>query len=109
MTATGLLLVAVSGLLSLLARPALGDRLRIRWAVGTHYGPETAPAALALAAFPVVAATSFVAFRFLAGRLETSMNEPADGVRLAFTVVAVATVGTILLMQVALVAANLLA
>jgi hypothetical protein len=102
---SGLVVVAASALLSALASGAVGDSVRIRWSVGTYYGPEYAPAALVLAAFPVAAAVAYLGFRLLARRLERTAG--FEDARDVYELCALATLGAVVLVQVALLAANL--
>ena len=108
----GLLVVLASVAISFAATPALGDSVRIRWSVGTYYGPEYAPTTLALAAFPVLVAMLYVGFRGLAWGLERTgafdTDTADDLVRPAYELCALATVLTIVFVQVVFVAANLL-
>lgn len=106
-TATGgLLLVATSALLSLLAWQPLGETVRIRWSVGTYYGPEYAPAALVLAVFPIAAAVAYGGFALLARALDGT--EEFEETRWAYELSVLATLGLMLLVQLLLVAANVL-
>ena len=102
---SGLAVVAASAVLSVLARTSLGDSVRIRWSVGTYYGPEFAPTAPVFAAFPVVVAALYVGFRWLAARLERA-DDLGDG-RIAYELSALLTLLVVLLVQVALLVANL--
>lgn len=102
---SGLLVVASSVLLSVFAGGAVGDSVRIRWSIGTYYGPEYAPATLVLAAFPVAAAVAYLGFRLLASRLERTAG--FEDARDVYEVCALATLGAIVLVQAVLVVANL--
>lgn len=102
---SGLAVVAASAVLSVLARTSLGDSVRIRWSVGTYYGPEFAPTALVFAAFPAVVAALYVGFRWLAARLER-VDDLGNG-RIAYELSALLTLLVVLLVQVALLVANL--
>jgi hypothetical protein len=102
---SGLAAVAASVLLSVLARTNLGDSVRIRWSVGTYYGPEFAPTDPVFAAFPVAAAALYVGFRRLAARLERA-DDLGDG-RIAYELSVLLTLLVVLLIQVVLLVANL--
>ena len=104
----GLLLASVA--ISFAATPALGDSVRIRWSVGTYYGPEYAPTPLALAAFPVLVAMLYVGFRGLAWGLERAGAFEADETvgRSIYERCVLATLTMLVLVQLAFVAANLL-
>lgn len=108
--AGGLLVVLASAALSLAAAPALGENVRIRWSIGTYYGPEYAPTPLALAAFPALVAVLYVGFRVLAWSLERAGAFEADETvgRTIYELCALATLTMLVLIQLAFVAANLL-
>lgn len=105
----GLLVVLASVAVSLAAAPALGDTVRIRWSVGTYYGPEYAPTSLALAAFPVLVAAAYVGFRALVWGLERADAFDADDLaRLVYELCALATLLTLVFVQIVFIVANLL-
>ena len=106
----GVLVVLASVAISLAAAPALGDSVRIRWSIGTYYGPEYAPTSLALAVFPILVAVIDVGLRTLAWGLERSgAFDTSDGVvRLIYEGCALATLLTVVAVQVLFVVANLL-
>lgn len=104
----GLLVVLVSAAISIAAAPALGESVRIRWSVGTYYGPEHAPTALALAAFPVLVALTYVGLWALGRGLERAADGEFDHVRAIYELCALATLATLVIAQVAFIAANLL-
>ncbi|MDS0476616.1 hypothetical protein [Natrinema sp. 1APR25-10V2] len=104
----GLLAVLVSATISVAAALALGETVRIRWSVGTYYGPEHAPATLALASFPVLVALTFLGLRALGRGLERAADGEFDRVRGIYELCVLATLTTLVLSQVAFVAANLL-
>ncbi|TMT87743.1 hypothetical protein E2L06_14550 [Haloterrigena sp. H1] len=106
----GLLVVLASVAVSLAAAPALGDSVRIRWSIGTYYGPEYAPTPLALAAFPAIIAVIHVGFGATRVGLEhTGAFEATDDlVRSVYELCALVTLLMLVIVQVVFVAANLL-
>lgn len=105
----GVLIVLASVVTSVAAVRPLGDRIRIRWTVGEHYhlGPEHAPTVAALVAFPIAVACTYVCLRWLGHRLEHSGG--FDGDRIYYELAALGTLALLLVVQLALVAANLVA
>lgn len=101
----GLLVVVASVAVSLAAATALGSSVRIRWSVGTYYGPEHAPTHLALTAFPAVVAVTYLGVRALATGLEGTAA--FDRFRGYYELCALAGLATLVLAQVAFVVANL--
>ncbi|ADB62141.1 hypothetical protein Htur_3277 [Haloterrigena turkmenica DSM 5511] len=101
----GLALVAVSAAVSLAAAGLLGETLRIRWSVGTYYGPEYAPTTIALAAFPILVAVAVGAFRGLANVLVRT--EAGDRERGHYELAVLTVLLSLLVIQVTLVLANL--
>ncbi|WP_254525337.1 hypothetical protein [Natrinema caseinilyticum] len=104
----GLLVVLASIAVSLASATVLGDSVRIRWSVGTYYGPEYAPTPLALAAFPAFVALTYLGSRALAAGLERADAFVTDHVRGLYELCVVATLTTIVVAQAAFVVANLL-
>lgn len=102
----GLAVVLASALVSLASYGPLGARLRVRWSVGYHYGPEYAPTPAVLVAFPVAVAVLYAGSRLLARRLERT-GEFDDG-RIYYEAAVLATLLAVGLVQVALLAVNLL-
>jgi hypothetical protein len=102
---TGVVLVLVSTAVSVLASGVLPAQMRIRWTIGTYYGPEFAPTAVVLWAFPIAVAATYLGFRVVARYLERA-GEPNEA-RVICEVVTLAVVGLLVLTQVGLVAANL--
>lgn len=102
---TGIILVLLSAAVSVLASGPLPARVRIRWTVGTYYGPEFAPAAVVLSAFPLAVAASYLGFRALGRYLERS-GELTDS-RAVYEVVTLAVLVLLVLVQVGIVFANL--
>ncbi|WP_408956973.1 hypothetical protein [Natrinema sp. 74] len=109
----GLLGVLASLAVSVAAAPVLGDSVRVRWSVGTYYGPEYAPTILALAAFPVLVALTDIGLSALGRVLERAADGESpttsrfDRVRGPYERCALATLMALLLLQVAFVVANL--
>ncbi|WP_339102297.1 hypothetical protein [Haloterrigena salinisoli] len=101
----GLALVVASAAVSLAASGLLEGTMRIRWSVGTYYGPEHAPTTLVLAAFPILVAVAVGAFRGLVAGLERL--EEFDGNRGYYELAALVVLLSLLLTQIALVVANL--
>lgn len=101
----GLVLVLASAVLSVATAGPLGTEMRIRWTVGTYYGPETAPTAVVLAAFPVLVAIAFLGLRGLAGVLERTGE--FDAARGYYELTTLAVLSGVLVTQVAIIAANL--
>ncbi len=102
----GLLVVLASAAVSLAAAPALGDSVRIRWSIGTHYGPEYAPTAVALAAATALVAVAYLGLRTLGTVLER--RGAFDRHRGYYELCALAVLVTLVLCQLAVVAANVL-
>lgn len=102
----GLATILLSAAVSLAALAPLGSSVRIRWAVGTHYGPEYAPAALVLVAFPIAVALAVVGARALATALER--RDAFDGARPYYELAVLSVLLWLLVGQVVLVVANLL-
>lgn len=105
LTAGGTAIVLLSVATSVLAYAVGPERLRVRWAYGTYYGPEYAPAVLVLVAFPLVIAALYAGGRRLRTALERSSE--FDAVRTIYDACVLLTVGTLLGVQCALVLANL--
>ncbi|WP_126662189.1 hypothetical protein [Haloterrigena salifodinae] len=101
----GLALVAVSAAVSLAAAGLLGETLRIRWSVGTYYGPEYAPTAIVLAAFPILVAVAVGAFRGGATLLEQTETDSRE--RGYYELATLSVLLSLLVAQLALVLANL--
>lgn len=101
----GLLIVLASAAVSLGASQVLGDSVRIRWSVGTYYGPEYAPTDVALAVFPVVVAVAYLGLRALGTALEGTPE--FDRHRGYYELCALAVLATLVIVQVAFVVANL--
>lgn len=111
-TAGGGLLVVVASLgLSLLARGPLGAQLRIRWTVGPHYylGPESVSTPAVLAAFPIVVAALYLGANWLRRRFERTgeFEGELDTFRRYYELAAFATLLAVVVLQGALIAANL--
>ncbi len=102
---TGLALVLLSAVVSVLAKGPLPAQVRIRWTVGTYYGPEFAPAAVVLWVFPTAVAVTYLGFRALARYLEGA-GELTES-RAIYEVVSLALLVLLVLTQVGLVLANL--
>lgn len=101
----GLLFALASVAVSVAAAPVLGETVRIRWSVGTYYGPEYAPTALALTLFPAVIALTYVGLRALATALEGT--EEFDRHRGYYELCVLAVLAVLLFVQITFVAANL--
>lgn len=101
----GLTIVLASLVVSIASANALGSTVRIRWSVGTHYGPEHAPTIAVLATIPIVVGLALVVFR--AGATVLERADGSDALRGYYEL----TTGTVLLwlflVQVVLVVANL--
>lgn len=80
--------------------------MRIRWSVGTYYGPEYAPTLAVLAGFSIVVAIAYLGFRWLALLLEGT--DEFDAARGYYELATGAVLASIVLFQIAIVAANLL-
>jgi len=102
----GLLVVLASVALSTGANGAFGEQLRVRWSAGPHYyvGPEHVPTAAALVAFPAAAAVLYVGARWLGRRLRGA--DGFTGARPLYEVAVGGTLAAVVLVQVALVLAN---
>lgn len=101
----GLLVVALSVAVSLGSYGALGAVTRIRWSIGTHYGPEFAPTLAVVTVFPVVVTVLYIGFRWFGTFLEETSE--FENARLLYEFVAFATLGTVVFVQGLLVALNL--
>ncbi|RZV11644.1 hypothetical protein BDK88_0524 [Natrinema hispanicum] len=108
--AGGLLVVLASVTMSLAAAPVLGDSVRIRWSIGTYYGPEYAPTPLALATFPALVAVIYVGFRALVWGLERAgaFDATDDLVRSVYELCALVTLLALVFVQIVFIVANLL-
>lgn len=102
---TGIILVLLSAAVSVLASGPLPAEVRIRWTVGTYYGPEFAPAAVVLWAFPLAVAATYLGFRTL-GRYLDRAGDLAES-RAIYEVVTLAVVVVLVLAQVGILLANL--
>jgi hypothetical protein len=69
--AGGVMAVCASVALSALSSSVLPESMRIHWQLGSgvHYGPEFAPSAVVLAAFPAMVATVLAGSALLARQL----------------------------------------
>lgn len=101
----GLLAVLASVVLSTVGYGLLGARVRIRWSVGVHYGPEYAPTLVVLGGFPVAVSALYVGCTWLARQFERTDGFEADGRYYAFAVVGL--LGVLVLVQAILIGANL--
>ena len=101
----GLALVVVSAAVSLGASGLLEETMRIRWTIGTHYGPAHAPTAVVLAAFPVLVAVAIGASRGLAAVRERSGE--FDETRAYYELAVLTVLLWLVIGQVGLVVANL--
>lgn len=92
-------------MVSLASYSALGEVTRIRWSIGTYYGPEYVPTFVVVAAFPIVVAVLYFGFRWFGAYLgEISEFESA---RLFYEFIVLATLGVVVFLQILLVALNL--
>lgn len=92
----GLVFVLISVVISALSYGWLGDSMRIRWTVGTHYtvGPDQVSTLILLVTFPVLLTAFYLGFRWLGTyleRIETSLDlvpvyELSVGIALGFLV-----------------------
>jgi uncharacterized membrane protein YidH (DUF202 family) len=98
-------LAVVSTAISLVAVGVLPDSMRIRWSLGTHYGPEFAPTGLVLTAVPVAIVLVFGGARALAGAFEG--REQGYKTRHVYELCTLAVLLSLVLIQVTLVVANL--
>lgn len=103
---TGALLVLASAAISLVGGGVLPEQIRIRWTVGTYYGPEFAPALLVMAAFPLFVAGLFVGLRALARVFERA--EELEVGRPLYEGIVLLVLLTVVLGQVGIVVGNLL-
>ncbi|WP_226480794.1 hypothetical protein [Natrinema amylolyticum] len=103
--AGGVLLVLASVAVSLASARVLGDSVRIRWTVGTYYGPEYAPTAVALALFPALVAATYLGLRALGTVLEGTPE--FDRHRGYYELCVLAVLAVLVIVQIAFVAANL--
>ncbi|WP_222916358.1 hypothetical protein [Natrinema sp. SYSU A 869] len=103
--AGGVLLVLASVAVSLASVRVLGDSVRIRWSIGTYYGPEYAPTAIVLALFPAIAAATYLGLRALATVLEGTSE--FDRHRGYYELCVLAVLAVLVIVQIAVIAANL--
>lgn len=106
LTIVGVLAVLASLALSIVAYGHLGQSLRIRWAVGTHYGPEHASTLAVLGALTLTMIVVAVGSRLLVTVVDTRGGPAA--VRRAVEIVSVGVLVSLLLLQTLLVGMNLL-
>jgi hypothetical protein len=100
----GLALVVLSALLSALAYGQLGETLRIRWAVGTYYGPEYAPTLVVLGVCTILVAALYVATAVVGRYLDGHGFDPEQ---LVYEAGVLVLLGTVLFVQVLLIGFNL--
>lgn len=107
--AGGLLIVLASVATSLVAAGSLPERVRVRWSVDPsyHVGPEYAPALAVLVAAPVAVATLYAGSRWFRGWLERTETDFGD-VSALYEAAVLGLLATLVIVQIALVAANLL-
>lgn len=106
----GLVIVLVSGLLSIVSYGSLGTTLQVRWTVGPsyHYGPERASTMLVLVGFPVVLAGLALAAAWFRTYLRRSEHlEAFDDVRIVYDGCVLLTMVAVLAGQVILLVLNL--
>lgn len=99
LTPGGLLVLLSSVATSALSLGALPARFRIHWTfgLGPYYGPEFAPTAAVLVAFPLAIAGLFAGARLLASRLPAEARPYYDwGVLLVLLVLLFVQVGLVL-------------
>lgn len=102
----GVVCLLASVAVSIASYGALEESMRIRWTIGTHYGPEYASTAVVLAAFPLGVAAAVAVSRAAAAVLERTAE--FDAARAWYELAVLAVLLWLLLAQVALVVANLL-
>lgn len=92
---------------SLVAYGLLPETIRIHWTLGAgpYYGPEHAPTAPVLLAFPALVATLAIGARRLAARLERT--DEFDGRSASYTLLALTALVTVLVVQAVVIGANL--
>ncbi|MFC3959550.1 hypothetical protein [Halovivax cerinus] len=103
-TVTGPLLVLTSIVTSLIAARVLGPSVRIRWSVGTHYGPEYASTGPVMLAFTVTVAGAVVTCLWIAKRVAGDGRPDA---RLVIELVGAAVGALLVATQVLVVGLNL--
>jgi uncharacterized membrane protein len=99
--------VLVSSLTSFVGYQLLPAEMQIHWTLGAgqYYGPEFAPTAVVLTAFPVLVGVVALGANWLAGKLPQEPEAARD--RLAYIVSVVGTIAVLLGVQVGLVVGNL--
>ncbi|USZ70893.1 hypothetical protein [Natronosalvus halobius] len=104
----GLVIVLASVALSAVSYGHLADTVRIRWTIGTYYGPEYAPTLGVLVAFPVALIGLYVGARWLRTWLvRRGAVDEFDEFRLVYDACVLATLGVIVACQFVLVVLNL--
>lgn len=105
----GLLLCLLSTILSVFAYSVLPEAVRIHWQFGGpyyHYGPEFAPLLVVVVGFPLLLGALYVGSRWLGTYIEDAAE--FDDLRLLYEWSALLAMGTVLLVQSAIIALNLL-
>lgn len=97
--------MVISIIISIVSYNALGEMTRIRWTIGTYYGPEYAPTVAVVAVFPVFVVALYVGFRWLRRYLEKAKE--FESVSPYYEFVTLATLGLVVSVQILLVALNL--
>ncbi|UTF54231.1 hypothetical protein [Natronosalvus rutilus] len=101
----GLVIVLASVALSAVSYGRLSDTVRIRWTIGTYYGPEHAPTLAVLVAFPVSLIGLYAGAQWL--RTWLVRRGAIDEFRLVYDACVLATLSVIVACQFVLVVLNL--
>ncbi|MFC7232098.1 hypothetical protein ACFQMM_13150 [Saliphagus sp. GCM10025308] len=104
----GLVIVLASVALSAVSYGRLADTVRIRWTIGTYYGPEHAPTLVVLVAFPLALAGLYAGAWWLRTWLvRRGAIDELDEFRLVYDACVLAILGAIGACQFVLVVLNL--
>lgn len=101
----GFVFVLVSSLVSVVAHSALTTSIRIRWSVGTHYGPEHAPTVAVLVVFPVTLAALYLGSRWF--RTYLDRDDELTELGPVYEIGTLAVFGLVLAVQLLLIVLNL--
>lgn len=92
-------------LVSVVAHSALTTSIRIRWSVGTHYGPEHAPTVAVLVVFPVTLAALYLGSRWF--RTYLDRDDELTELGPVYEIGTLAVFGLVLAVQLLLIVLNL--
>lgn len=102
----GIGIVLASVFVSLAATSLVAETMRIRWAVGTYYGPAVVDAGWVLLGFPVLSALLYGGLRVARSRLDPTAARTDTVV---FEFVTLGLLLTVVLIQIILIGLNVVA